>query len=177
MTSKPTHKIKDARDTTKCLRDITDIPPSAFALPNEGRKAKYLQGQRKSVAQQLARYANADGTQAFPSIKTLMKPTGYGRSTIFRVLKDLKTLGFLQDGAIHDFRKTRVRTLDVQRMIQAPVQDSSPSNLTPVQDSPSDPSKIDDRPVQDSRAPVQDRHAPVQDSFGTQPSYRPSSVL
>ena len=137
----PTSKRK--KSTTRCLLDITDTPPSAFALPDDGRKATHLQMERKAVASQIARYANADGTQAYPSVATMMKATGRSRATIFRILKDLRTLGVLRDGDIHEFHKTRVRTLDVQR-------------LRPVSDSPHDPSQIHGSPVSGSQAPVSD---------------------
>src|SRR5258707_4335999 len=91
-------KPKTGKDTTRCMRDVQDLSPSTFALPSDGRQARHLQRQRKALAMGLARHANADGTQSYPAISTLMTSMGCSRSTIFRLLDNLKTLGFLQDG-------------------------------------------------------------------------------
>lgn len=168
-----------AKDTTRCMRDVQDLSPSTFALPDDGRQAKHLQRQRKALAMALARYADADGSASYPSIETLTKPLGMSRRTVFYHLAALRTLGFLQDGDIHNFHKTRVRTLDVQRMVERPVQ-SSDNDLCNLEGSPVQSSRV---PVQSSQVPVQSSQAPVQKEDCTQPSldrpnkpspYRPS---
>ena len=166
------------KDTTRCMRDVQDLAPSTFALPDDGRQTKHLQRQRKALAMGLARHANADGTQAYPAINTLMKSMGCSRSTIFRLLDDLKTLGFLQDGDIHGLRKTRVRTLDVQRMTGQSVSSSDdPSHLrkddlSHLHGSPVSSSRV---PVSSSMAPVSSSRVPVPKQDDTQPSSdRPS---
>ena len=170
-TNKTKHKA--GKDTTRCMRDVQDLAPSTFALPDDGRQTKHLQRQRKALAIGLARHADADGTQAYPAISTLSKPMGCSRRTIFRLLDDLRTLGFLQDGDIHGFRKTRVRTLDVQQMVGRPV----PSSQAPVSSSENDlchlhtsPVPSSRPPVSSSRAPVSSSGAPVPKQDGTQPS-------
>lgn len=163
-TNKTKHKA--GKDTTRCMRDVQDLAPSTFALPDDGRQTKHLQRQRKALAIGLARHADADGTQAYPAISTLSKPMGCSRRTIFRLLDDLRTLGFLQDGDIHGFRKTRVRTLDVQQMVGRPV----PSSQAPVSSSENDLCHLHTSPVPSSRPPVSSSGTPVPKQDGTQPS-------
>jgi hypothetical protein len=142
--------------------DVADLPPSAFALPTDKRKAAHLQRQRKALAVLLARSANADGSRIFPSVDTLKAKMECSRATIFRLLKDLETLGLIINGGYHGFYKTRMRLMDVSKL--APVSNTTP---TPVADSPA--------PVSDSAAPVSDRRAPVSKLFETQPPSLPPS--
>src|ERR1035438_9205481 len=82
----------------RCLRDVVVLPPGAFALPGDGRQAKHLCHQRKDLAVVIALYANPDGSGAYPAVGTLTKATGQHRATVFRLLADLRALGFLSDG-------------------------------------------------------------------------------
>jgi hypothetical protein len=97
-----------------CLRDVVDLPPSAFALPGDGRQRNHLCRQRKVLAVVVARYANGDGSGAYPAAQTVGKATGYHRSTVFRPLKDLQEL--VTDGRLECYRGGRDRTLRVARM-------------------------------------------------------------
>jgi hypothetical protein len=56
----PTHSTSPA----KCLFEVTTLPQRYFG---EGRACRL----RKSVLQAIAKYANPDGTNAYPSLKTL----------------------------------------------------------------------------------------------------------
>lgn len=115
--------------------DATDLPPSAFALPDDvnNRKKQHLWNRRKALAQVLARRADPNGSNTRQSVSTMMKMTGMERRTVFNVLAELRKLGFLKDGELHA-TGTRIRTLTLP---------------TPVQDS--------GIPMQDSQAPMQDR--------------------
>jgi hypothetical protein len=103
----------------RCLRDVVDLPPGAFALPGDGRQAKHLRSQRKDLAVVIARYANPDGSRAYPAIGTLTKATGQNRATVFRRLADLRALGFLSDGKLVGPRGSRTRILNVVKMRSA----------------------------------------------------------
>ena len=139
----PTSKSK--KDTTRGMRDVSDLPPSTFALPDDGRQAKHLQRQRKEVAVQLAKPANADGTNSYSSAGTMAKAMGCHRTTIFRLLKDLKTLGFLHGDKLHGFYKTVVRDLDISYMKTV---------ASPVASSPDSPVLSSESPVASSQPPV-----------------------
>lgn len=167
-------KKKPQATATRCWLDLVDIPPQAFALPGDGRKSHSLQGERKSIALKLAKHAHSDGSNSYPSVKTIMAATGRSRATVFRLLKDLRTLGFLRDGTIHEFHKTRIRSLDITKL--RPVSDSpvDPSQVhrSPVSDSQGHPSQIPDDPSQIGGHPSQiapDSQRPI-----TVPSERPS---
>lgn len=103
----------------RCLRDVVDLPPGAFALPADGRQAKHLRSQRKDLAVVIARYANPDGSRAYPAIGTLTKATGQNRATVFRRLADLRALGFMSDGKLVGPRGSRTRILNVVKMRSA----------------------------------------------------------
>ena len=103
----------------RCLRDVVDLPPGAFALSGDGRQAKHLRSQRKDLAVVIARYANPDGSRAYPAIGTLTKATGQNRATVFRRLADLRALGFLSDGKLVGPRGSRTRILNVVKMRSA----------------------------------------------------------
>jgi hypothetical protein len=135
---------KDKTKPIRCLMDATDLPPSAFALPNDGRKSAHKQNRRKALAQVLARRADPDGSNTRQSVTTMMAKTGMQRRTVFNVLAELRLLGFLKDGELHE-TGTRIRTLT----LPTPMQDSGSQNEGPMQDS--------SIPMQDSRAPMQDR--------------------
>lgn len=162
------------------MRDVSDLPPSRFALPDDGRKARCLQRERKEVAVQIAKHADADGTNSFPSVTKIAEATGDSRRTVFRLLEDLRDLGFLHDEGIHSTRKTRIRTLDLGKM-KSPVPDSTddPCQIrgTPVPDSSDTCAIFDGAPVSDSQAPVSDCTPPVPKESVTQPSsYRPRTA-
>jgi len=100
----------------KCLMDVTDLPPSAFAHPRDGRQRKHLCDLRKGVTGVLARYANSDGSSTYPAAATIAKSVGRDRATVFRLLQDLRDLGFLTDGKLAWRRGPRERTLHVGKM-------------------------------------------------------------
>jgi hypothetical protein len=91
--------------------DATDLPPSAFALPDDGRQQKHLCLARKVLTAALARHASADGSRCFPSKNTLQASTGMSHATIKRLLNDLAALGFLSNSGIHPRFRTAMRTL------------------------------------------------------------------
>jgi hypothetical protein len=149
---------KEKPAALKCVIDIRHLPPEAYALPDDGRQGRHLRRQRRTLALQLAMYANPDGTSARPSSFTLAKELGLSRRTVTRLLHDLtERLGFLQNGEIHRLTKVRVRSLNVQKMTGAP----APSS---------------EQPASSSRAPAPSSISPAPSSFGAQPplTYRPS---
>lgn len=164
----------------KCSLVVRDVPIESYRLPADGRKWKHECTLRRSLAMQLATYADGDGTRITPSVQTLLDGMGLHRATIHRLLKDLKALGFLKDGAIGKLR-TRERVLDLDAMSSKipkscsawpPVADSQPlpdsrqilhpAEVTPVADTIP--------PVADSIPPVADRKLRVADTYQSQPS-------
>ena len=100
----------------RCLLDVVDLPPENFAMVEDGRQKSHLSRQRKALVVILAKHANADGTRSFPSTITMAKALGVNRRTVYRLLADLRTLGFMSDGERHGFYKTRIRALNVSKM-------------------------------------------------------------
>jgi len=145
----------------RCLLDATALPPSAFALPDDGRQRTHLCNRRKAVVQALASKANADGTSCFPSISTLVSMTEIKRSTLFRFLDDLRTLGILTDADLHPYLKTR------RRELRLPVPSSNDSSVAPV------PSSQVTCPIFES-APVPSSSTPVPSSTVTCPIFTPT---
>jgi hypothetical protein len=153
--TKPNSKPK----TALAWRDIIDCPPDRFALPEDGRQSKHLCKCRKALAVVIARYAKADGSNAFPSASSMMKATGSSRATTFRLLSDLKTLGVMTDGDL-SYRNTRTRVIHVPP-VSSSIPDPSHLQEPPVSSSTptcpifgNDPSHLQTPPVSSSSVPV-----------------------
>jgi hypothetical protein len=82
------------------LRDTVDLPPSAFALPDDGLLGKHLCDRRKALAVVIARYVDPIGSGTYPAAETLAEAAGWDRSAVFRILADLQALGFLTDSEV-----------------------------------------------------------------------------
>jgi hypothetical protein len=151
----------------RCLVDLSGIPPSRFALPDDGRKRNHLCQQRWHVAVMLARRAESDGTNTFQSMKTLVELTEIPKRTLHRVLNDLEKLGVLENHEYHPTFHTRVRSLHIAKL--------SPE-ITGFEEEKAETS------VPNSGSTVPDRHATVPPSqasvpksadFGTHTALRP----
>jgi hypothetical protein len=119
---------KDKMKASRCLKDATKIPPSEFALPDDGRQQRHLCQQRKALAQVLASAANADGSSIRISQATMQHDTGFSHAKVNRLLDDLKTLGFLSDEGffrVADRRYVSIRALH----LRAPLVSSSSAPL------------------------------------------------
>jgi hypothetical protein len=97
----------------KCFRDIREIPPSAYSLPNDGRQQKHLCEQRQRLAWLLASFANGDGTRIRPSVQTLATALGKSRRAVTYLLDDLEKLKLLENGKLAGFKGTRWRALNL----------------------------------------------------------------
>lgn len=154
----------------KCAVDIRSAPPSAYTLPDDGRKAKHLCRLRHSLAFRLATYANPDGTSIRPSRDRMASELGVSRRTVARLLVDLKTLGFLVDDGWHTSgtMHVRKRSLNVPAIQQAASGSRGPDTKAEGQ--------IGAGSVPDTKAERQIGAGRGPDSFGTQPplSDRPS---
>lgn len=116
-TRKPSKKKKAKKDTTKCTRDIRSVPPTAFRLPTDGKKWRRVCDERKALLMLMASYANGDGTNISVAIDTLGDYQGWSRRTTCRLLDSLKTLGFVEDGALDVRHKnTRIRSINIQKV-------------------------------------------------------------
>jgi hypothetical protein len=159
----------------RCLLDVLDIPPSAFALPCDGRQEKHLCRQRKAMAEQVARRANSDGTGARPEVETMAKGIGCSLATAFNLLRDLDNLGFVTPGKLAKSRGPRFRTVHVARMqaVSKPElfssQQLSDSNLQNVGLQSSRHSEVSPSPLSDSNL----QNAGLQSSRQTLPPLKP----
>lgn len=107
---------KDKAKPIRCLLDVTGIPPSRFALPDDGRQSKHLCQQRWRLTVILARRAQHDGSSTFQSVKTLVELTEIPKRTLHRLLDDLERLGVLQNGSYHPKLHTRIRSLHLEKL-------------------------------------------------------------
>lgn len=155
--------MKEKDKAIRCLLDVVDLPPQSFAMAEDGRQKSHLSRQRKALVVILAKYANPDGTRCFPSAKTMATAMGLSARTVFRLLDDLRTLGFMNDGGYHAIHKTRIRALNVSKM-------------TPVPSSPSTCDNLEPSPVPSSRGPVTSSQGPLTKQDVTLPPllHRPS---
>jgi helix-turn-helix protein len=108
----------------KCLRDIRGIPPKAYKLTTDGRQWRHLCEQRQRLMWLLATYADGDGTRIFPTAETLATSTGLSKRTIFTLLDDLKTCGFLETSGYHGERGARIRAINIAALKKAGMQSS-----------------------------------------------------
>lgn len=151
--------------SVKCVRDIRDLPPSAYALPTDGRKNKKLCADRRALANLLATFANGDGASITVGVKRIMDALEWSRATTFRRLEELRQLGILESDGKLTFQGTRLRRLDASAVRKADARVSDSAAI-----------------VSDSRGPmVSDTTATVSDSCPivsrigeTQPSIRPT---
>jgi Helix-turn-helix domain len=132
------------------LFEVRNLPPSAFALPSDGKKQKHLTRLRRSLAMQLASYANKDGSSIRPHVRTMAGAIGVSVRTTQRLLDDLERLGVLQNGEITKGR-ARLRKLDVTPL--RPAELSLPNMHAPLPD---------------RAGPAPDTPRPLPNSFGTQ---------
>ena len=79
-----------------CLFQSFKIPLEKFRLPEDGRKWKASAFNRSALFKELASFANADGTNIWPSIPTLIKSTGWSRSKVCYTLDELTALGLME---------------------------------------------------------------------------------
>jgi hypothetical protein len=172
---------KKKKNTTKCTQDVRSIPPAAYMLLDDGRKAKLLCSARRTLLMQLATYADGDGSSIKPSVNTLARDLGWSGRTVNRRLRDLKTLGYVADKGTDEYHLTKIRAIDIasvtkvfgpqpapegwQVPIEAPASDSP---NTPLTDSETTPDRfagtachIDTPPLTDSQVPLTDRGVPL----------------
>jgi hypothetical protein len=87
-------------------------------LPDDGRKSRALAEQRRTLAQQLATYADADGTRIAPSMSRLSKELGWPERTINRRLSELAKIGpgLLSKHGLTKEQGNAVRWLDISKL-------------------------------------------------------------
>ncbi len=123
------------RNSIKCLRDIRSVPPQVYSLPTDGRQHRHLCSRRRELAMQLATYADSNGNNIWPSSFTLARDLGLTRRAVTSLLKDLRTLRFVEDAGFHVTGKihTRQRILNVANILAAaaPAPDTAQSSDAP----------------------------------------------
>jgi hypothetical protein len=105
--------VGQQRLTTRILNKLR---PEHFRLPSDdSRKVKYLCKARRTLLIELRGYCNPDGTRVEPAVSTLAASLGWGRTTVFERLDELKNLGLLVDEARLGPKKPRRRHLNLAR--------------------------------------------------------------
>src|ERR1700730_15896324 len=94
--SESTPPKRTTQEFKSCLFEICKVPVESFRKPTDGRKWKAAASARKTLAVQLAGYADADGSSIRPSTQTLADQTGFSRRKVCYLLDDLKELGFME---------------------------------------------------------------------------------
>ncbi len=109
--SESTPPKRTTQQFKSCLFEICKLPIEYFRLPSDGRKWKAAASARKTLAVQLAGYADPDGTSIRPSIKTLAEQTGFSRAKVCRLMDDLKELRFMERTGRYGQRGAAIRRL------------------------------------------------------------------
>lgn len=124
----PTHnRSGKSHKSVACVRDIRHYPWQSYVLPEDGRKARSLAEQRRSIVIQLATYADRDGSNIFVGTKRLAAELGCSLRTTFKRLDELRKLGVLHDkDGLISYHGTAIRRLAIHalRMPGEEVQDS-----------------------------------------------------
>jgi hypothetical protein len=105
----PTNTDKPKDSSVRCVRDVRRLPLASYRMPDDGRKWKELCSKRLALANHLATFADADGTNIKPGVTTLMIHFGWSRRTVFNVLDDLKRLGMIISKGLSEYHGTRNR--------------------------------------------------------------------
>jgi hypothetical protein len=172
-----------AKSSVKCVRDIRDVGPQFYRLPTDGKKWLHVCRQRQQLALWLATFADGDGSRITTGTKRMENALFLSRRTLFRLLDDLRALGFLTGGKLTGYQGTRRRELNVAAILAAPsvVPHTPVVPNTVVPDSATDaPDRhfqschIDMPVVPDSATDVPDRRpvVPKTADFETEPSVR-----
>jgi hypothetical protein len=117
-------------DAIKCSLDIRRVPESSYARPTDGRKGGAVCSRRRALMQQLASYANPDGSGITVSIERLCDEMGWSRRTVFRILDDFEEMGFISNEKLTKWNGTRTRRINVKAILAAiAVPDSRPVDV------------------------------------------------
>src|ERR1700745_789576 len=73
--------------------DSFKIPLEQFKMDKDGREWKHIAGQRRTMFIELSSFSNADGTNIFPKISTLMQRLGWSPRKVDYILDDRKKVG------------------------------------------------------------------------------------
>jgi len=118
---------------------LDDVPPSRYALPNDGRQRRHKCERRKIALQHYVNRASDDGTEVFPSVKTIARKMEVSERTADSLTADLLTLGALVNVGWHPTLKTRKRSISLEWIARnsapAPAQSSTDLLVSPAQSS------------------------------------------
>src|SRR5919109_5035560 len=95
------------------LRRLGNVPPSAYALPDDGRQQRHLCHARRELMRELSDFANPDGTSVCPSSARLGRRLGCSEKTVDRLMADLVRLGAISNHGWHPTFKTRMRSINL----------------------------------------------------------------
>jgi len=116
--------MTDSTKSVHCVRDLRDVPATAYRLPTDGRTWLYNCRRRQHLALLLATYANGDGSNARPSRKSMANLLSCSVRTVQTLLNDLAALGLQREVGLHGESGPAVRQLDVAAL-RAGAQSSS----------------------------------------------------
>jgi hypothetical protein len=136
-----------AKSSVKCVRDIRDVGPQYYRLASDGKKWLHVCRQRQQLALWLATFADGDGSSITTGTKRMENALFLSRRTLFRLLDDLRALGFLNGGTLTGYQGTRRRELNVAAILAAP--SVVPRWLVPNTDVPDSDARVPDTPLTD----------------------------
>jgi hypothetical protein len=96
---------------TNCLFQAHKLPFERFKMRGDGRKWKHLASARRVLFNELASFANADGTRIYPAINTIADRLGWSRRKVCYALADLEKLGCVENVGKTGQRGTMMRSL------------------------------------------------------------------
>jgi hypothetical protein len=96
---------------TNCLFQAHKLPFERFKMRGDGRKWKHLASARRVLFNELASFANADGTRIYPAINTIADRLGWSRRKVCYGLSDLEKLGCVENAGKTGQRGTMMRSL------------------------------------------------------------------
>lgn len=102
--------------------DSFKIPLEQFRKTTDSREWKHMAGQRRALYIEMASFTNADGTNAYPKISTLMLRLGWSHGKVCYILDDLKELGRVERTGRKGQRGPAIRKLT------SPVSESKTQN-------------------------------------------------
>ena len=110
--------------------DSFKIPLEQFKMDKDGREWKHVAGQRRTMFIELSSFSNADGTNIFPKISTLMQRLGWSHGKVCYILDDLKEMGRVERTGRKGQRGPAIRKV-IAPVSESKTQDSENPKLDP----------------------------------------------
>jgi hypothetical protein len=160
--------MPDKAKSIRCVIDGREFPWQSYVLPIDGRKARHCAEQRRSLAMQLATYADGDGTRVNAGVERYMREMGWPKRTLDRRLAELAELGVLKTVGRTKERGTARRVIDFS-VLRVPGATKVPDTTATVPDSDDQECQIAPPKCQMAQPEMPNSTAKVPDTIGTQP--------